>query len=62
MNGIIYCTDENEIITQVNKLTPYDYHSRKQAMEHNFKLAKYYANFNQRLVELLDEIIKTNNI
>ena len=62
MDGVIYCSDENEIIEKTNKLTSDDYHNKKTAIEHNFELAKHYANFNSRLVKILDEIIKINNI
>jgi hypothetical protein len=62
MDGIIYCSNEDEIIQKTNKLTLDDYYDRKEAIEYNFELAKYYANFNSRLVEILNEIIKINNI
>jgi hypothetical protein len=62
MDGIIYCSNEDEIIKAVNNLTHDDYYNRKKAIEYNFELAKYYANFNYRLVEILNEIIKMNNI
>jgi hypothetical protein len=62
MDGVIYCSNEDEIIQKTNKLTLDDYYNRKEAIEYNFELAKYYANFNSRLVEILNEIIKINNI
>jgi hypothetical protein len=61
-NGFIYCKDENEIIIETNKLTPEDYYKRKEAIEYNFELAKYYANLTKRLAETLKEITKLNNI
>lgn len=60
--GYIYCKDENEIIEQVNKLTPEDYFNRKEAIQHNYELAQYYADIYKRLADVLDEIIKMNNI
>lgn len=60
--GFIYCNDENEIIEEVNKLTPESYYDRIGAMEHNFKLAQHYANIYQRLGDLLKEIITYNNL
>jgi hypothetical protein len=62
MDGVIYCFNEDEIIQKTNKLALDDYYNRKEAIEYNFELAKYYANFNSRLVEILNEIIKINNI
>lgn len=61
-NGFIYCKDENEIIETINKLTPEDYYSKEKSIKHNFEKAKYYANINNRLAEILGEIITLNNI
>jgi hypothetical protein len=61
-NGFIYCNDENEIIESVNKLTPEDYLSRKDAIEYNYELAKYYANIFTRFEEKIKEIVQYNNI
>ena len=61
-NGFIYCEDENEIIAKTNKLTIEDYYNRKEAIEHNFELAKYYANLFDRFKNTIEEITKLNNI
>jgi len=61
-NGFIYCENEDEIIKEVNKLTPEDYHNRVSAMDHNFELAQHYANIYQRLGDLLKEVINLNKI
>lgn len=61
-DGIIICKDENDIIEKVNSLTPEDYYSRKQAIDENYELAKYYSNLYGRMKELIFEILKLNNI
>lgn len=61
-NGFIYCNDENEIIEVTNKLTPEDYFNRKDAINHNYELAKYYADLFGRFKETLKEIVDINNI
>jgi FkbM family methyltransferase len=61
-DGIIICQDENEIIEKVNKLTPEDYYKRKEAIEENYELAKYYANLYDRMKDLIFEITNLNNI
>jgi hypothetical protein len=61
-NGFIYCNDENEIIEATNKLTPEGYFNRKEAINHNYELAKYYADLFGRFKETLEEIININNI
>ena len=60
--GFIYCNDENEIIEATNKLIPEDYFNRKKAINHNYELAKYYADLFSRFRETLKEIIDINNI
>lgn len=60
--GFIYCTNENDIIKKTNKLTPEIYHSKKKAIDHNFEIAKHYANVFERFAELLKEIINLNQI
>jgi FkbM family methyltransferase len=61
-DGIIICQDENEIIEKVNKLTPEDYYKRKEAIEENYEIAKYYANLDNRIKNLLFEIVELNSI
>ena len=60
--GFIYCTNEDEIIEKVNKLTPETYYSKKEAIEHNFEVAKHYADVFERFAELLKEIVNLNQI
>ena len=61
-NGFIYCNDEDEIINNVNKLTPEFYFDRKEAINHNYELAKYYADLFGRFKEKIQEIVDYNNI
>jgi len=61
-DGFIYCNDENEIIEATNKLTPEDYFNRKDAINHNYELAKYYADLFGRFKDVISEIIEINNI
>jgi hypothetical protein len=62
VNGFIYCNDENEIIEVTNKLTPEDYFNRKDAINHNYELAKYYADLFGRFKDAISEIVEVNNI
>ena len=61
-NGFIYCVDENEIIKVTNKLTPEDYFNKKEAIDYNYELAKYYADIFGRFRDTINEIIEINNI
>jgi len=61
-NGYIYCKNENEIISAVNKLTPEYYNSKKEAINHNFEVAKYYGNIFDRFKSAIKEILNANNI
>jgi hypothetical protein len=61
-NGFFFCNNEDEIIKITNTLTSEDYYSRKEAIEHNFNLAKHYADLTKRLAETLKEITEINNI
>ena len=62
IDGIIHCSDENDIIKRVNLLTPEDYSSRKVAIDENYEKAKHYANIYGRFRDKLLEIIDVNNI
>ena len=61
-NGFIYCKDENEIIKAVNKLTPEFYAERKEAMDHNYEIAKHYANLMSRTRDMLVQLCEANNL
>jgi hypothetical protein len=61
-DGFIYCQNEDEIITVVNKLTPEYYYNKKEAIDYNFKLAKHYANIFGRFKDTLEEIVEFNNL
>jgi FkbM family methyltransferase len=61
-NGFIYCKDENEIIEAVNKLTPEFYAEQKEAIDHNYELAKHYANLMGRTRDMLVQLCEANNL
>jgi hypothetical protein len=61
-DGFIYCTNEDEIIKATNELTPDYYYSRKNAIEHNFELAKHYADLFGRFKDTIEEIVEFNNL
>jgi hypothetical protein len=61
-DGIIVCNDENEIIEAVNKLTEEDYHKRKEAIETNYEMAKYFADLSGRLNDVLNDIVIYNKL
>jgi hypothetical protein len=61
-DGIIICNDENEIIEAVNKLTEEDYHKRKEAIETNYEMAKYFADLSGRLNDVLNDIVIYNKL
>jgi hypothetical protein len=61
-NGFFYCVNEDEIIKVVNSLTPEVYASKKEAIEHNFKIAQYYANLSSRFKTQIEEIVEFNAI
>jgi hypothetical protein len=61
-DGFIYCNNEDEIIDSVNKLTPEFYQNQKEAINHNYEIAKYYADLFNRFREKIQEIVDYNNI
>lgn len=61
-DGFIYCKDEDEIINVVNSLTPEIYFERKAAIDHNYELAKYYADLPGRFKSIMETITEENNI
>jgi hypothetical protein len=61
-NGIIKFNNEEELINIVNVLTEKDYWDRKDAIEYNYNVALYWSKYFERLMQILEEIIKLNNI
>lgn len=59
--GIIKFESINQLIDIVNSLTPELYHSMKPYIETNYKLA-YNSYFQFTLTNMIDEVIKLNNI
>lgn len=62
MEGVITFNIVEELIDIVNNLTPEFYESKKEVMEENFNKALIYANYVERLKNLLILICKHNNI
>jgi FkbM family methyltransferase len=60
--GFIKCETEDEIIEKINNLTEEDYHSRKEYIDKNFKLAQHYSDMVKRLKDWLTDLIKINEI
>ena len=60
--GFIKCETEDEIIEKINNLTEEDYHSRKEYIDKNFKLAQHYADIVLRLKNWLTDLIKLNKV
>jgi FkbM family methyltransferase len=60
--GFVHCNDETEIINAVNALTPNLYAERKAAIDHNYEIAKYYADYFGRTRQLLTELCTLNGI
>ena len=60
--GFIFCKNEHEIIDVVNNLKIEDYYSKIESINYNAELAKYYSNIYDRFRNLLEDIIKINNL
>jgi hypothetical protein len=61
-NGIITFDTEEELINILNNLTEKDYWKRKQAIETNYNSAVHWKDYYNRLMVILKEIIKINEI
>jgi hypothetical protein len=60
--GIIIFNSEEELVDIVNGLTENDYWDRKEFIEYNFQMANYWKDYYNRLMVILEEIVKINNI
>lgn len=61
-DGFVYCENENQIIEVVNKLTPEFYTERKEAIDYNSELAKYYGDLFSRFKTIIETLVEFNNI
>ena len=61
-DGFIYCENEDQIIEAVNKLTPEFYAKRKEAIDYNSELAKYYGDLFGRFKTMIKTLVEFNNI
>jgi len=62
IDGIIKFEDVDDLIYISNMFTPEVYESRKEAIEHNYKLALNYVDYPQNITNKITEIFKLNNI
>ena len=60
--GIIIFDNEEELVDIVNSLTEEDYWKRKQHIEYNYQKAVEFSNYFGRLTNILEEIVKINNL
>jgi hypothetical protein len=62
VKGMYIFENENEAINVINSLTEEDYLNKKEAIEYNYQIANYWKDYYIRLISILKEIIKLNNI
>jgi len=60
--GIITFNNEEELINILNNLTEEDYWNKKEYIEYNYQMANYWKDYYIRLIVILKNIIKLNNI
>lgn len=60
--GIIKFNNEEELIKIVNSLTEEDYWDKQQYIEYNYQKAIEWSNYFGRLVNILKNIVESNNI
>jgi len=61
-DGFIYCENEDQIINATNKLTPEFYTERKEAIDYNSELAKYYGDLFGRFKTMMKTLVEFNSI
>jgi hypothetical protein len=61
-NGIIKFNSEEELLDIINSLTEEDYFKRKNSIEYNYNKALHLSMYFERLTQILEEIVKLNNI
>lgn len=62
MKGVIEFGNVDDFIYISNKLTIEDYNLRKEAIEKNYQLALQYVNYEQNIINKVEEIFKYNNL
>jgi hypothetical protein len=60
--GIIKFENADDFIYICNKLTPEDYYKHLDIVEENYNLALHYVNYEQNIVNKINEIFKLNNL
>jgi len=61
-NGIYTFSSEEELVNLINSLTEEEYINKMESIETNYQLALHWHSYYSRLIEILKEIIKLNNI
>ncbi len=60
--GIIEFDKEDELIDIINSLTENEYQNRSQYIEFNYQKALKYSNYFNRLIDIIKNIVKLNNL
>jgi hypothetical protein len=60
--GFLKFENVDDLIYISNILTPEVYESRKEAIEHNYQTALNYVNYEQSIINKIEEIFKLNNL
>jgi len=60
--GFLKFENVDDLIYISNMLTPEFYESKKEAIEHNYKIALNYINYEQSIIDKVEEIFKLNNL
>jgi len=60
--GFLKFENVDDLIYISNILTPEFYKSKKEAIEHNYKIALNYINYEQSIINKIEEIFKLNNL
>jgi hypothetical protein len=61
-DGIIQFENVDDLIYISNSLTPEFYNSRKEVIEHNYKIALNYVDYEQNVINKIEEIFKLNRL
>jgi hypothetical protein len=60
--GFLKFENVDDLIYISNNITPEIYELRKEAIEHNYKVALNYINYEQSIIDKIEEIFKLNNL
>ena len=60
--GFLKFENVDDLIYISNTLTPEMYELKKEAIEHNYQIALNYVNYEQSIINKLEEIFKLNEL